>query len=209
MVSDVFEAIIDTVVEDVLILVLMEYGLWLLAIHRLLRLHHVLILVLMEYGLWPFKVFCHWAADSVLILVLMEYGLWPVGQRWRLTLIGLNPCSNGIWSLTTRGGRIDHSNGVLILVLMEYGLWHDNRNTYQLNRCLNPCSNGIWSLTLATGEWVDDGLERLNPCSNGIWSLTIILSIFWSTSVVLILVLMEYGLWPARRFAATSAAAKS
>ena len=37
----------------------------------------------------------------------------------------LNPCSNGIWSLTL------------------YGL-----NTRQNSvMCLNPCSNGIWSLT--------------------------------------------------------------
>ena len=37
---------------------------------------------------------------------------------------GLNPCSNGIWSLTTK----DDDKGVGGLRL-------------------NPCSNGIWSLT--------------------------------------------------------------
>ena len=71
-----------------------------------------------------------------------------------LACIRLNPCSNGIWSLT--------SLSLLISML-----------TPGLNPCSNGicCSNGIWSLTdnqtcnqlLLTG---------LNPCSNGIWSLT-------------------------------------
>ena len=41
-------------------------------------------------------------------------------------LAGLNPCSNGIWSLTCE--FLDQT-------------WI---NLY----CLNPCSNGIWSLTI-------------------------------------------------------------
>ena len=39
--------------------------------------------------------------------------------------IGLNPCSNGIWSLTNVGS-FPYTFGVV---------------------SLNPCSNGIWSLT--------------------------------------------------------------
>ena len=38
----------------------------------------VLILVLMEYGLWLAYKFRAAGSDTVLILVLMEYGLWPV-----------------------------------------------------------------------------------------------------------------------------------
>ena len=38
----------------------------------------VLILVLMEYGLWPMVERTYIVRDMVLILVLMEYGLW----RW-------------------------------------------------------------------------------------------------------------------------------
>ena len=38
----------------------------------------------------------------------------------------LNPCSNGIWSLTK-----------------------EVNNGRTINSCLNPCSNGIWSLTEA------------------------------------------------------------
>ena len=41
-----------------------------------------------------------------------------------LKVIGLNPCSNGIWSLTTRKSFESIEN-----------------------ISLNPCSNGIWSLT--------------------------------------------------------------
>ena len=85
--------------------------------------------------------------------------------------MGLNPCSNGIWSLTFAVTRP------------------------QSDSCpsLNPCSNGIWSLT-------QFGVDRtflrlcLNPCSNGIWSLTNKGVLQVRLYHVLILVLMEYGL---------------
>ena len=35
---------------------------------------------------------------------------------------GLNPCSNGIWSLTSQSESDTLMDSVLILVLMEYGL---------------------------------------------------------------------------------------
>ena len=60
----------------------------------------------------------------------------------------LNPCSNGIWSLTL----------VEIRGVLGAG-------------CLNPCSNGIWSLTGGSCPRVVQS-GSLNPCSNGIWSLT-------------------------------------
>ena len=62
--------------------------------------------------------------------------------------VGLNPCSNGIWSLTVTTLR-------LITLIAS----------------LNPCSNGIWSLTVGPGGNHMRG-RCLNPCSNGIWSLT-------------------------------------
>ena len=138
-------------------------------------------------------------AFVVLILVLMEYGLWRVSVEYYLALASLNPCSNGIWSLTLKtitmvirnnslnpcsngiwsltilaGTRIVVSRSVLILVLMEYGLWRlRNIPVDYMSKGLNPCSNGIWSLTRLQPPkgWGDFGL---NPCSNGIWSLT-----FW------------------------------
>ena len=60
----------------------------------------------------------------------------------------LNPCSNGIWSLT-----------------------HDINYASRIFYGLNPCSNGIWSLTSA-GASCRCRFLGLNPCSNGIWSLT-------------------------------------
>ena len=109
----------------VLILVLMEYGLW-HGSDGAQPLHaQVLILVLMEYGLWRWSLLCIVSLVLVLILVLMEYGLWHEWQTLMPVLISLNPCSNGIWSLTLLIGiaRLSVSS-------------------------LNPCSNGIWSLTM-------------------------------------------------------------
>ena len=43
--------------------------------------------------------------------------------RIRNAVLGLNPCSNGIWSLTHYAEeKKSAGKGVLILVLMEYGL---------------------------------------------------------------------------------------
>ena len=62
---------------NVLILVLMEYGLWQNS-HDSLSWERswVLILVLMEYGLWLPYYYYQSEWELVLILVLMEYGLW-------------------------------------------------------------------------------------------------------------------------------------
>ena len=86
----------------------------------------------------------------------------------------LNPCSNGICSLTTWYCKTRlFCLWVLILVLMEYALWQQ-----QVRR--------------NSRHW-----HRLNPCSNGICSLTPHLSYpFFHILIVLILVLMEYALWP-------------
>ena len=160
---------------QVLILVLMEYGLWQYRLHVEGQYCRVLILVLMEYGLWPVEgPTASTAAFIVLILVLMEYGLWLMSDaKTRFIDPSLNPCSNGIWSLTVHGGMPE-----------------DNRQIR-----LNPCSNGIWSLTKITPPCskLNTGL---NPCSNGIWSLTLYqISYQYWVNDVLILVLMEYGLW--------------
>ena len=163
----------------------------------------VLILVLMEYGLWHvcaprFHIF----PACVLILVLMEYGLWLNWKEFIMKkVVRLNPCSNGIWSLT-------HNNE----------LRQSSRQS-----CLNPCSNGIWSLTdgqrryilvawvlilvlMEYGLWLCEvklwhSVQHcLNPCSNGIWSLTYLSTPYAANYRVLILVLMEYGLWRAEFF---------
>ena len=103
-------------------------------------------------------------------------GIWSLTHNFtsgnHYVKASLNPCSNGIWSLTLHSKQHFCTYRVLILVLMEYGLWHWQGLPY-LNPpfCLNPCSNGIWSLTPMSRS---PPLRRqcLNPCSNGIWSLT-------------------------------------
>ena len=112
----------------------------------------------------------------------------------------LNPCSNGIWSLTIAKMFYATVPRVLILVLMEYGLWLNTRGVLWLDSYrLNPCSNGIWSLTNVI-EDIRRSYKSLNPCSNGIWSLTGCRQPEGTYAFcVLILVLMEYGLWPRSR----------
>ena len=75
-----------------------------------------------------YKNYSHSETDyyAVLILVLMEYALWQrTLQVVRNDRESLNPCFNGICSLTvgTPEELLD-SEMVLILVLMEYALWH-------------------------------------------------------------------------------------
>ena len=81
MVSDCFIRL-KTGRIPVLILVLMEYGLWLNGVTVSYGIAPVLILVLMEYGLWLTlsERLIHFDHD-VLILVLMEYGLWPIKNK--------------------------------------------------------------------------------------------------------------------------------
>ena len=56
----------------------MEYGLWPVEDEfNKIKAIDVLILVLMEYGLWLCCKNTDLCRKSVLILVLMEYGLWP------------------------------------------------------------------------------------------------------------------------------------
>ncbi len=162
----------------VLILVLMEDGLWLHHSHDAGHLPVlVLILVLMEDGLWQQRRSIYNTGNRVLILVLMEDGLWRqsvlilykiakslnpcFNGRWSLTIsfvrddngeYSLNPCFNGRWSLTTNHNlRTRKTVYVLILVLQEDGLWLIKVDLYKDSVYgLNPCFNGRWSLTLRT-----------------------------------------------------------
>ena len=89
-----------------------------------------------------------------------------------VTIQRLNPCSNGICSLTS--------------------LCMTQRSPLG---SLNPCSNGICSLTYLWWFRKGSRLWSLNPCSNGICSLTGRTVNTLGRRVVLILVLMEYALW--------------
>ncbi len=114
-------------------------------------LNNVLILVLLEYALWVrkagYKVYRTYGLNPcftgicslrqkrviyrfkwkwVLILVLLEYALWVLGiLLFRIRVLrSLNPCFTGICSLSV-GGCVAYviTKSVLILVLLEYALW--------------------------------------------------------------------------------------
>ena len=85
----------------------------------------------MEYTQWVYVVE-YISPVTVLILVVMEYTQWAYRpalcrRRW-----GLNPCCNGIYSMSLhyKGLAID-VRIVLILVVMEYTQW-EQRLTYPL-----------------------------------------------------------------------------
>ena len=110
----------------------------------------------------------------VLILVLMEYALWRIIFPFiGLGTGSLNPCFNGICSLTLNmWWWYNKRLKVLILVLMEYALWLKGLGEFDPTKsCLNPCFNGICSLTLKDKDGNAIGIS-LNPCFNGICSLT-------------------------------------
>ena len=113
---------------------------------------NVLILVLMEYGLREscFPTACPPAVEC---LNPCFNGIWSARRAciafW-LLLLCLNPCFNGIWS--ARGLKKTYTAGtcdVLILVLMEYGLRALKLlEEDETNNGLNPCFNGIWSASI-------------------------------------------------------------
>ena len=107
----------------VLILVVMEDGLWLVELLKLY--HYEECLNPCCNGRWSLTLLIYLSlySTSVLILVVMEDGLW---RSWPSNIPlqgGLNPCCNGRWSLTLH---------FMVKVKMK---------------CLNPCCNGRWSLT--------------------------------------------------------------
>ena len=126
---------------------------------------------------------------SLQCMVLRLSGLNPCFNGiWSLTLVisqtditissGLNPCFNGRGSLTEVQKETSSHRGrqVLILVLMEEGLrplFIKVREVVSIT-CLNPCFNGIWSLTPFLLNPISQTQFCLNPCFNGRWSLTLI-----------------------------------
>ena len=57
----------------------------------------------MEYALWGLKItVMDNKKINVLILVLMEYALWDLKQLLMKLKKGLNPCFNGICSLSAK-----------------------------------------------------------------------------------------------------------
>ena len=136
----------------------------------------VLILVLVEYGLWAKSLSWETTASAVLILVLVEYGLWDyLCRKYRKTPRPcLNPCFSGIWSVSQLSIRVRRPRGVLILVLVEYGLWvfQPGVGATVVWTRLNPCFSGIWSVRAVESFASREKALGLNPCFSGIWSVS-------------------------------------
>ena len=141
---------------QVLILILLEYGLQPAVDFAHQYTTVVLILILLEYGLQPMFSFVKGDPTPVLILILLEYGLQLVvtynyydvtyrlnpystgiwsATSWCQSILthrgSLNPYSTGIWSATFYGNKQDLENHVLILILLEYGLQHSRKKPLQ------------------------------------------------------------------------------
>ena len=100
----------------------------------------------------------------------MEYTQWVKFHFDRTLDIGLNPCCNGIYSMSCRE-PFNKKNG-----------------------SLNPCCNGIYSMSMSRND--NPLLGGLNPCCNGIYSMSSLHEITHHLCVeVLILVVMEYTQW--------------
>ena len=54
----------------------------------------------MEYTQWGFLKFVVKANYEVLILVVMEYTQWAIRKIKKVQLQSLNPCCNGIYSMS-------------------------------------------------------------------------------------------------------------
>ena len=96
----------------------------------------------------------------------------------------LNPCSNGICSLTLHRKRNQNLvSNVLILVLMEYALLPTNEKRVQiLIARLNPCSNGICSLTVNFVNYWESKTYVAKSISKTVF-LTKINYIFWGCKI--------------------------
>ena len=87
----------------------------------------VLILVVMEYTQWASESNAKTKKSTVLILVVMEYTQWVKKNRlWKKSFC-LNPCCNGIYSMSPLLSGTYATLGVLILVVMEYTQWAIHR----------------------------------------------------------------------------------
>ena len=93
----------------VLILVVMEYTQWVMSHFWKIVLLLVLILVVMEYTQWDENYFLYFMLH-VLILVVMEYTQWEKLKSLSSEIPGLNPCCNGIYSMSLSSRIPDKNN---------------------------------------------------------------------------------------------------
>ena len=135
----------------------------------------VLILILLEYGLRRNKCSIFDVFPRVLILILLEYGLRQfvptVTLNWKLSL---NPYSTGIWSATDKESNLYAILcEVLILILLEYGLRPGRRRPASFEQRVLILILLEYGLRLVRMTTTSTALTCLNPYSTGIWSATL------------------------------------
>ena len=124
----------------------------------------------------------------------MEYTQWEhIPKHLVFFLVGLNPCCNGIYSMSAMPPA-NRPVGVLILVVMEYTQWEETVD--KKNIVLKVLILVVMEYT----QWedkssVDKVGNRLNPCCNGIYSMSHFFYLPITHWTVLILVVMEYTQW--------------
>ena len=126
----------------------------------------------------------------------MEYTQWDKNTSHYILLQRLNPCCNGIYSMSYKAGKLSKHQieSVLILVVMEYTqwvmlLWNIN-NPNRVVLILVVMEYTQWDQLKDWSKWK----ESLNPCCNGIYSMRV-KNILPKKIRVLILVVMEYTQW--------------
>ena len=77
----------------------------------------------------------------------MEYTQWVIEFTNTNGKLSLNPCCNGIYSMSAPHQNYRCQGGVLILVVMEYTQWEIMHGQYEYLHGLNPCCNGIYSMS--------------------------------------------------------------
>ena len=119
-------------------------------------------------------------------------------EHQRLLNEGLNPCCNGIYSMSELRVGKPFVITVLILVVMEYTQWVCFPLIHTFFYCLNPCCNGIYSMRANTYRMVKN-----------MWVLILVVMEYtqWEETTlvillikVLILVVMEYTQWEHKSF---------
>ena len=110
----------------VLILIVLDYGHWVICLPRKQRWVKVLILIVLDYGHWGGKGMPLGKPSSVLILIVLDYGHWVKKE------------SDLYW------GQLQ----VLILIVLDYGHWvRFHLRKWRACQSLNPYCVGLWSLS--------------------------------------------------------------
>ena len=158
--------------NNVLILVVMEYTQWDKIILLPPSMSTVLILVVMEYTQWEQNKKILKEYSKVLILVVMEYTQWVFVDSKGKLRASLNPCCNGIYSMSD-----EESNN-------QGGL-----------TCLNPCCNGIYSMRYSGGKFIIFYKVLILVVMEYTQWVVCYVSFRKNLLRVLILVVMEYTQW--------------